>query len=358
MRLYRTNELQEGMILARDVYSLDVLNSLLLLPKDTVLTTKIIYRMIDNGIKRVFIRDGRYEDCETIQLLTKEEREQAVSEIRKVYEKNNINATSIGLEDMRVLEDITTMLVHKITTTPTLKTSMSDLRSYDEYTYHHCLSVACLSIAIGTALNLDEEKLQKLGLSALLHDIGKTMVGIDIINKPTRLTTEEFELVKMHPTLGGDYLRKHQLCNMDVYNGVLTHHEKFDGTGYPLKLKGENIPLFGRIISVADVYDALTSNRSYRKSLLTHEAFEYILGGVGTLFDETIVKAFTRAVAPYPIGTLVSLSNGQTGLVVGINEDFPLRPEIINLETNEQIDLSGHDINITIIDDIAHIENQ
>lgn len=185
------------------------------------------------------------------------------------------------------------------------------------------------------------------------------MVGLELINKPGRLTDEEFELVKKHTLFGGEYLKSHDLVDFDVYNGVLMHHEKYDGTGYPFGLKGENIPLFGRIIAVADVYDALTSNRSYRPAKEPSEAFEFLLGGADSHFDVNMVRAFSKKIAPYPIGSIVGLSNGDTGLVINVNPDYPLRPEVRSMIDGRMYRLwdDKEEINITVLGDLVKVEN-
>ena len=176
--------------------------------------------------------------------------------------------------------------------------------------------------------SLKTNDLYELGFCALLHDIGKMSVPIEIISKPSKLTFEEFEIVKQHPAKGAEFFLKHNLANRRICAGVLTHHEKFDGTGYPNGLRGEDIPLFGRIISIADVYDALTSVRPYRQPSSPPEAIEYIMGSSGNAFDLVLVEAFLKKVSPYPIGSCVKLTNGQIAIIVQQNERHPLRPVI------------------------------
>jgi HD-GYP domain-containing protein (c-di-GMP phosphodiesterase class II) len=139
--------------------------------------------------------------------------------------------------------------------------------------------------------------------------------------------------------------------------GILDHHEKYDGGGYPNNLKGDKISLYGRIISVADVYDALTSDRSYRKALLPSDAMEYIMGSTTTLFDPNVVKVFVKKIAAYPIGTCVKLSNGLTGIVVQNYENFCMRPRIRIFKDHDkevnpyEIDLADFKtLNITVIE--------
>ncbi len=203
--------------------------------------------------------------------------------------------------------------------------NMIDLKVFDDYTYSHSVNVAVLSIIIGVTMGLGRKELTKLGLGALLHDIGKVFIDKDIVNKPGKLTDEEFSSMKMHSKLGYDYVRDRFQLPVKSYVAVLDHHERYDGSGYPNSKKGDEISDFGKMIALADVYDALTSERPYRKALPPSEAMEYIMGNSQVHFDPELVKVFSRKVAPYPVGTLVKLSNGMTGLVVENYEAFCLR---------------------------------
>ena len=348
MKQVLVNELRPDMVLARDVYSRDNGSSIFLLKRGEYLTQENIDHFAQMGVLYVYIKDGQYDDVECYPALSREQIRFAIDEIKSFYEKHKISSLSVGVKDMASIEKVCDMLIEQVLTKPTLSMSMKELKSYDDYTYHHSLSVACLALIVAKGLGYDEEKMRKLGLSAILHDIGKTMLDVDLVNKPGKLTDSEYALMKKHTTYGGEYLKKHQLVDFDIYNGVITHHEKFDGTGYPFGLGGGNIPEFGRVIAVCDVYDALTSNRSYRDAWSIPEAYEYIIGGSGTFFDESIVEAFKKMIVPYPIGSMVRLSNGDKGLVVHVEHDMPLRPVIQDLKTGDFIYLNNEQINIVI----------
>ena len=181
--------------------------------------------------------------------------------------------------------------VHHIATSFNKSSSshIAVIKNYDIYTYHHSLSVASLSLAIGIELKLDDRQLEHLVLCALLHDIGKTLIPLGVLNKSNPLTTDEFALVKSHVEKGSQYLKEH-LHDEDILRGVLYHHEKYDGSGYPHGLRGKEIPLFSRIISVVDVYDALTSLRPYRKPVPFMAAANFIMYEMKNSFDSEIVK--------------------------------------------------------------------
>jgi len=213
-----------------------------------------------------------------------------------------------------------------------------------------------ISIAIGTALDLNKNELCNLGVCGMLHDVGKVEIPIELILKPAKLTKDEYDIVKTHASLGANYIIGNKEINNEVYLGVVSHHEKFDGTGYPNGLKKEEIPLFGRIIAVADVYDALTANRAYRKPIKPFEAIEYIMGGVGTSFDYKVVKAFLKKIEPYPIGACVILSDGRRGSIVKGNNNDPLRPVVKLIGDKEEILDLHNDFNLNniVISDIDY----
>jgi HD-GYP domain-containing protein (c-di-GMP phosphodiesterase class II) len=204
-----------------------------------------------------------------------------------------------------------------------------DLKVYDDYTYYHSLNVAILAVAIGLGIGLNRETLNALGISAVLHDIGKRFVPKDILEKKGSLTAEEFDVIKEHSQIGYSYIRENLNLSSVSNVAILQHHERYDGSGYPFGKKEQNITPFARILSVVDVYDALTSKRPYHEPRLPHLALEYIEQESGKLFDPHVTKVFLKKIAPYPVGTDVELSNGYRGLVVEIirrlRPDHPLR---------------------------------
>jgi len=214
-----------------------------------------------------------------------------------------------------------------------------DLKSYDEYTYHHSLSVALLSIATGQELGLYGKELQNLGRCALLHDIGKQSIPLSIINKSTKLSDEEFAIIKNHPVKGAESLKEKAIGNQELWNGVMFHHEKYNGSGYPKGLSKDGIPLFARIIAVCDVYDAITSYRSYRKPMTPTEAYELVCSEAENAFEFKIVQAFSKRLILYPPGTIIELSDGRTAVVVE-NKNM-LRPVVKLWGTTQLIDLAG-----------------
>ncbi len=181
-------------------------------------------------------------------------------------------------------------------------------------------------------MGITRNRLEDLALCALMHDLGKIDIPIEIINKNGPITDPEFVIIKTHPEKGVEHLRKCYNISHEVLQGILGHHEKFDGSGYPYGIQGKSISLFARILSVADVYDALTSRRSYRKAWPPNEALEYIIAGADTQFDFDIVNIFMHMVCAYPTGTIITLCDGSHALVVKTHPENVLRPKLRLLE--------------------------
>ncbi|WP_428561766.1 MAG: HD-GYP domain-containing protein [Solidesulfovibrio sp. DCME] len=206
--------------------------------------------------------------------------------------------------------------------------ALTKLRVHDAYTFTHGVNVAVVAVAFGTALGFPPKGLKALGLAGLFHDVGKTGVPDAILNKPGRLTPEEFEQIKEHPALGCRILAGRGLGE-DVLRGVGEHHEKCDGSGYPKGLSGGAVHPFGRILGVADVFDALTSKRSYKDAMLPTRALGVLYGMRDRDFPANLVERFIKFLGPYPVGSFVRVSSGECGFVRGANPGRPLFPELL-----------------------------
>ncbi|MFA9381982.1 MAG: HD-GYP domain-containing protein, partial [Acetanaerobacterium sp.] len=282
------------------------------------------------------------DDVSIVGSIDEELKVKAVAGIKQLYVNFKGMSDAMVIKQIDSIGTITENLIEDISENSQYMTNIIDLKMYDDYTYHHSLSVAVLSIAMGISLGFNNTWLYELGLCAMLHDIGKLDVPLEILNKPGRLTPQEYAVVKLHPLYGANYFKGKNMIPIATYDGILSHHEKYDGTGYPFGIAGRDIPDFARILIIADVYDALTSNRPYRRPNLPSEAIEYIMGGVGTFFDEKYVRVFLRKVAPYPVGTCVRLSTGIIGIVTKNHESQPLRPVVRNADDEKIVyDLLG-----------------
>lgn len=313
---------REGMVLAKNLYGK---SGELMLSEGNIITNTYfdsINRLQYNGI---YINDDISNNIEIKNVIDDNLRIESVKKIKEIfiYPEKNKPLTTKHVNSLKTQID---EIVDELLENQSLMVNMVDLKFFDDYTYFHSVNVTVLSIIIGISLQLNRKELFELGLGALLHDIGKVFVKKEVLNKNGKLTQEEFEEVKMHSVFGYQYLKKEFEIPVKTFLAVLSHHEKFTGGGYPEGTSGEKISLFGRIINIADVYDALISDRPYRLGLLPSEAMEYIMGGSGSLFDPKLVQVFAKKVAPYPIGSCVVLSNNNIGIILENYEECCMRP--------------------------------
>jgi putative nucleotidyltransferase with HDIG domain len=193
---------------------------------------------------------------------------------------------------------------------------LARLKTKDDYTYMHSVAVCALMVALGKQLGLSDVDTREAGLAGLLHDIGKMGIDSDVLNKPGKLTDAEFVSVKEHPAAGYKMLLEANGISQVALDVCLHHHEKMDGSGYPDRLKGEEISLFARMGAVCDVYDAITSDRPYKQGWCPAESLRKMAEWSKGHFDEKVFQAFVKSIGIYPVGTLVRMESGRLGVVV------------------------------------------
>ena len=208
---------------------------------------------------------------------------------------------------------------------------LARLKSQDLYTSLHCLSVSILAMGFGTHLGLADEKIELLGLAGLLHDVGKMKIDPAILNKPGKLTQEEFEHIKLHPRFGYE-----ALCSQDdippaAVQAAHGHHERLDGRGYPQGLDGYQIPFITRVVTIVDAFDAITSHRAYDDARPIQTAYDVLRSGADKQFDGALVQEFIRWLGVFPVGTLVELHTGEVALVLEKHPQLHLRPKVVVL---------------------------
>lgn len=280
--------------------------------------------------------------------------EEEIVQARKVHGKAAQAVTSmfrearmgkaLQLDEIATLVDDISM---SITRNPEAFLSLSRLKNKDNYTYLHSVAVCALMIALGKQMNLDQALMKDLGMAGLMHDVGKMMIPDEILNKPDRLSDEEFKIVKNHPQQGWEILKGSTgVCEMAL-DVCQHHHERVDGAGYPHKLSGEALSLFARMGAVCDVYDAITSNRCYKIGWEPAEAIRKMAEWQEGQFDHAVFHAFVKTIGIYPSGTLLKLKSTRLAVVIQQSEkslltpvvkvffstkaNAPLQPEIIDL---------------------------
>lgn len=324
MRYVPLQEAKKGMRLAQDMYDS---KGRTLIGINALLTAHYIEKLEQYGFDGVYIKDEMSKDIEIEPIISPQLRQKGISCIRKL--------------DIDGCQQVAKHIVEEILGKGTISLDMTDLRSYDDYTYAHSVNVAVISCIIGIGFILQEEKLVQLVSAALLHDLGKMTISPEIINKPGRLTPEEFQEIKKHPTFSYEMISERWDLSAQVKNAVLLHHENVDGTGYPKGIRGEDQTLMTKIIHVADVYDALTSKRPYKDPYSPGEAMEYMMGACGSMFDTHAVAKLMECVPLYPKGTDVILSDGRKGIIYENSGAYNLRPIVKLYENGELIDLTS-----------------
>jgi len=214
---------------------------------------------------------------------------------------------------------------------------LRQLRKKDSYSYTHCIDCSALAIAFGRQLGLPADQIHDLAIGALLFDIGKTKVPEKLLSKPGKLSEEEFSSVKMHVEFSLGIVDADPGITPHTRAMIATHHERFDGTGYPKKLAGGDIPLLGRIAAIVDFYDAVTSDRVYSPAMSPHDAIKYLYKFRNTHYQDELIEQFIQTIGAYPVGTLVELSSDEVAIVYGQNEVRRLLPRVIVvLDENKQ----------------------
>ena len=206
--------------------------------------------------------------------------------------------------------------------------SLARLKTADDYTYMHSVAVCALMVSLAKQLGLDEQATREAGMAGLMHDVGKALMPMDVLNKPGKLTDDEFRIIKSHPVEGHRLLSAGQSVSDIVLDVCLHHHEKIDGSGYPNKLAGDQISLYARMGAVCDVYDAITSNRPYKKGWDPAESIQKMSAWSKGHFDEHVFQAFVKSMGIYPAGSLVKLGSGRLAVVLEQSEKSLLAPRI------------------------------
>lgn len=334
MRYSRIENLKAGVTIARPI--LDEKGNVLLREGNTLSPT-VFNRIKNMEIQGLYIQDEVSKDIFVEDLIEYSLRLKAI----KSLVDHNIHASI----------ECAKQIVDELKKKESLQVNLIDIKNNENYTFKHSVAVCVYSIIIGLSVGLNETQLDDLAVAAILHDIGKFKLPIELLHKKEKLNHIEYEMIKKHPRLAYEELQQYHEVTSVVRNTVLYHHENADASGY-YGVPADKQTIYTKIIHVADVFDALTSIRKYRKAFSPQEAIEYIMGNSGNMFDTEIVDIFTQKFPVYPIGLTVQLSNGEKAVIV-TNEHNSLRP-IIRLFSeklnNPLIDLSDNKdyFNVTI----------
>ena len=339
MRYVSIKDAQPGMNLAYDVYDS---YGRTLVSSNAELTLSYIIKLEQMGFDGVYIQDELSQGIEIEPVITPQLRAEGLACVRT--------------QNIDKCQDVARDMVAQIAAGGRLSLDLTDLRTFDDYTYAHSVNVAVYSCVIGLGLKLGTEDLNNLVMASLLHDFGKMSIDTNIVNKPGVLTSEEYSIMKSHVLESYEMIRNKVGISAQIKQAVLYHHENEDGSGYPHGVEGSELSLYTKILHVADVYDALTSKRPYKQPYSPYEASEYLMGACDMMFDREVVLAFLRYVPLFPKGTTVRLSDGRDAIIYDNTENRNLRP-ILKTMDGKLLDLQAPDnLNITIITSTDEIE--
>ncbi len=232
--------------------------------------------------------------------------------------------------DLDALSMVSERLVESVLRNKDAISSLSRLKSFDEYTFFHSVNVAILALAMGRQRGMPREALSRLGLGALLHDIGKMKIPHDLLNAPRRLDEGEREIIKQHVMRGAEYLSQHTVLPEETLRPLLEHHERVDGSGYPAGRRRKDLSRPGLIASIVDVYDAITSDRVYHKGMTPNQALRQVHGlALEGSLDLDSVRELIQCLGVYPVGSCVMLSTGEIGVVSRPNPADPSKPVLL-----------------------------
>lgn len=322
MRLTEVKKLQEGMVVAKTIFRTD---GSVVINNKTVLKNSFIEKLKRIGISDIYIEECGTELIEPEDIILEETRNKV-----NLAMKETMNNVALS-EEVEILEiqDLVDTILDEIWTIDSISKNFIDIKAADDYTISHSVNVTILAIITGMSMGYSKTQLKTLGLGAILHDIGKAKIDESILNKTTKLSNEEFEIMKNHTIKGYEILKRISSISSEICNISLFHHERVDGTGYPYAIRGDAIPEMAKIISVSDVFDALTSDRVYRKKMEIYMVVDYLQSLKNIQFDGEIVDIFCSNIAIYPSGKRVKLTDGQIGFVVASNRTNLLKPMIM-----------------------------
>lgn len=261
---------------------------------------------------------------------TKVERERAarILSSSKTTVLNMFNEARMGRAvDVKDAADLVTEITSSVSRNADALISLARLKTADDYTYMHSVAVCAMMISLANQLGMSHAETKQAGMAGLLHDVGKMAVPLDILNKPAKLTEEEFASIRSHTVAGHSILQQIEGIGQAALDVSLHHHEKVDGSGYPFNLKSDQISIMAKMSAVCDVYDAITSNRPYKAGWDPARSIRHMAGSAGH-FDPKTIEAFVKAIGIYPTGSCVLMQSGRLGVVVDQRPEQLLTPRV------------------------------
>ncbi|WDV44466.1 HD-GYP domain-containing protein [Clostridiaceae bacterium M8S5] len=328
MKLIRISDAKDGMILSRDI--INEMSGTAVLTKGTVLNKSLIKRVKNLNIYEIYIIDqSQYELAK--QRKDKDRTEiflyshnQLADKVRRVFDNVKIGKEILLSEISAEADDI----ICELFESDNILSRLRQIKEDDDYTFKHSINVSILATMVGKWLKLSKKDIKQLFLAGLFHDIGKLKISTDIINKPSELNEKETNTIRRHPLYGYEILSNTVGISEDVLFGVLQHHEREDGSGYPNGLKGDKIHQFAKIIAVCDIFDAMTSERIYKEKVSPFKVAEQIANDSFGKLDAKISLVFLKNISNFYVGNTIKLNTGETGEIIYIYKTDPTRPVV------------------------------
>ena len=350
-RYISTRLLDEGMIIDQSIIDK---SGRILIARKTVLDQFLLDALRKMGVPGIYVREGEEDPDEEIEVAP--ETLEKIEKL-KVADKAKVNLSasvkervSTGIQFLysdttspnfaNTASNIAQNLMQAITENDAVAMNIDALKVSDEYTFKHSVDVATMGMIIARKSGLSEKDVYQVGVAGLLHDVGKSQIPNEILNKAGKLTEEEFAIMKKHTLFGYNILKEKSDIPTEIVAGVLQHHEKINGRGYPLKLTEKQISTYAKVLSVADIYDALVTERPYKKGFSPHDALEMIMALTDEL-DLNYMRSFIETVILYPVDSVVTLNNGERAKVVQNTPQYPMRPKVVSLKTGKVYDLAN-----------------
>ncbi len=344
----RIDGVELGQVTAENIYSRD---GNLLVKEGTIISYELISKLKKHKVNYREILTSIAEDFKDGPVIPDEVMIDSADVVKKVFDDviNRDKATpesAIPVENLDLVKRVVEELMALLMNSDDLLYHLSEVMNIDDYTYRHGVNVTILSILTAKAMGYKYGEIHEIAMGALLHDIGKAAVPGALIRKSTRLTPEEIEIIKEHPQLGYELVKDLDAVPKSVKDIIHYHHEKLDGSGYPEGLSGLDIPKHVRLVTVCDMYDAMTTSRSYRKRMPLHTALEILMKDSVYKIDPEVYRQMTGTICLYPKGMGVILSNGKVGIVSEYRHQNPTRPVIQVVD----FDLTQGSVNVEAID--------
>lgn len=334
MRAVPIEYIKENAILGDTIFSVE---GVLLANKGVTLTSGLLQKIKDNQIYTLYIED-EHSNVEINRLVQPNLRNKAMLLIKNIFQSAGFRDSNGELKSKPIhgyMDEATRTInevlkeIYEVQDAPL---EYVNIKSVENYLYMSSLNCGILSAMMAIGLGYKEDMVRQIFMAGVIHDIGMALIPQSIFHKTEPFTRDEKLMILNHPKTGYEYLRDKHYINAYAKQATLQHHEKLDGSGYPSSIKGKDLTIISQIVGVADVFDAMTSDKPYSRAVTPNEALEFLMASSGRFFDSQLINLFAKKIHPYPKGSLVRLNNSKIAVVDEVPKDLPLRPRVRIIE--------------------------